>query len=442
MKIRLINYWESLKTSFWFLPGIMVFASILLASVIVAIDKNSGLDSHRIFGYFYTGEAEGARSLLSTIAGSMITVAGVAFSITIVALTLASSQFGPRLLRNFMKDTGNQVVIGIFIATFIYCLLVLLSIPTADGSNFLPIFSIAFAVVLALFNIGALIYFIHHISTMMQADHVIATVYSELEDRIGIFFPDNIDTDSDNPEVTEEEVQSELNFYLQNAEVNSSKSGYLQAVDYSRLTELADNKDFLLVLHHRAGDFLSAGHTLATVDYHQGYDDKVGKEIVGCFITGTSRTPEQDVEFMFNQLVEIAVRALSPGINDPFTASTCIDWTGAALTELIGKKFPSPYHFDQKGKLRIIAQTLEFARIIDISFNQIRSYGRKSPLVMFQLLHTIQRLTIHSRTENQRQTLLKHAELIAETGREYLPHEDERKNIQERYQNLLEAVKR
>ncbi|HEU18338.1 MAG TPA: DUF2254 domain-containing protein, partial [Deltaproteobacteria bacterium] len=120
MKTRLLNLWEVLRTSFWFIPGLMVISAIGLSFVIVAVDRMIEPGHHRIFGFLYAGGPEGARSILSTIAGSMITVAGVAFSITIVALTLASSQFGPRLLRNFMRDTGNQIVLGIFIATFIY----------------------------------------------------------------------------------------------------------------------------------------------------------------------------------------------------------------------------------------------------------------------------------------------------------------------------------
>ena len=163
MKLRLQSSWESLRTSFWFIPAVMTFVAIVLSFLLVYVDRRIGPETE-VFGFIYSGGPEGARLVLSTIAGSMITVAGVTFSITIVALTLASSQFGPRLLRNFMHDTGNQVTLGTFIATFVYCLLVLRTVHTVEGEDFVPSISVAVAIFLALAGIAVLIYFIHHVS--------------------------------------------------------------------------------------------------------------------------------------------------------------------------------------------------------------------------------------------------------------------------------------
>jgi uncharacterized membrane protein len=172
-KTKLSKLWEALHSSYWFVPTLMVVIAIALAFAMLSLDRAGKSGPIESLGWIYTGGPDGARTMLSAIASSMITVAGTAFSITLVALTLASSQFGPRLLRNFMQDTGNQIVLGTFIATFIYCLLVLRTVRGDDYNVFVPQLSVTVGIVLAIASIGVLIYFIHHASTTIQASHVI-----------------------------------------------------------------------------------------------------------------------------------------------------------------------------------------------------------------------------------------------------------------------------
>jgi len=186
---RLFHFWESIRTSLWFLPSLLVLSAVILAYATIGLDHWLPLHSEWFRRAFSRAGPEGARSVLSTIAGSVITVTGVTFSITIVALTLASSQFGPRLLRNFMKDKGNQFVLGTFIATFIYCLIVLQSIHTDGETDFVPNLSLTIAVLLIIADVFVLIYFIHHISASIQADYVIKDVYVELESTFTVLFP-------------------------------------------------------------------------------------------------------------------------------------------------------------------------------------------------------------------------------------------------------------
>jgi uncharacterized membrane protein len=440
MKTRLLNLWISIRTSFWFIPGLMAFWAIGLSFIMVAIDKRVEIYLSRVLGFLYAGGPEGARSILSTIAGSMITVAGVVFSITIVALTLTSSQFGPRLLRNFMKDTVNQVVLGTFIATFIYCLLVLPSVETAGKIVFIPGLSVILAVVLALTNLGVLIYFIHHISTSIQADFVISAVYRELLEDIQRLFPEEAayepeERSNDRVEPHPLETGYSLSHYIA-----ASQGGYLQDIDKDGLLEIARQNDLLIRLRYRPGEFIALGTTLVAVQCGNRPDDGLLEQISNSFILGPQGRPEQDAEFTVHQLVEIAVRALSPGINDPFTANSCIDRLGSALCYLTGRAFPSPYHYDEEGKLRMIAKPVTFSEIINAAFDRIRQYGRSSVGVTIRLLETLKVIATHTRNSDQRDAVLRQAVMIARASNESVPEENDKQDVQERYRALLDVL--
>ncbi|MBC7706367.1 MAG: DUF2254 domain-containing protein, partial [Rhodoferax sp.] len=173
MKTQPYKFWDRLRSSLWFVPATMAFLAVALAVAAVELDKAVADDWLLSLGWSYSGGAEGASLVLGTVAGSMIAIAGAVFSMTLVALSLASSQLGPRLLRNFMRDTVNQVVLGTFVATFVYCLLVLRTIRRADEVAFVPHLSVTIGVLLAIVSVGVLIYFIHHISVSIQADQVV-----------------------------------------------------------------------------------------------------------------------------------------------------------------------------------------------------------------------------------------------------------------------------
>jgi len=440
MKTRLLNLWEVVRTSFWLIPGLMVFSAIGLSFAIVAMDRMVELDHHRVFGFLYAGGPEGARSILSTIAGSMITVAGVAFSITIVALTLASSQFGPRLLRNFMRDTGNQIVLGTFIATFIYCLLVLRSVYSVGGHDFVPGISVTFAIALAVANVGVLIYFIHHVSTSIHADRVIAAVYNELSEHIQRLFPEELGYELEQSKNDRNKPQPTEGSYNYAWDIAALKSGYLQALDSDSLLKIAEEHDMLIDLQFRPGEFIVVGTALAKVKSAEHLKENLVEQIASSFILGPQRTPEQDAEFAIHQLVEVAIRALSPGINDPFTAITCIDHLGSALCILTGRVFPSPYRYDEEGNLRFIAKPLTFEGITNAAFDQIRQYGRTSVAVTIRLLERLKTIAAHTRNSEQRQAILRQADMIARASQDSLPEKNDRDDLQQRYQDFLDAL--
>jgi uncharacterized membrane protein len=440
MKTRLLNLWEVIRTSFWFIPGLMILSVIGLSFFTITLDRLIDTEHSPSFGLIYAGGTEGAHSILSTIAGSMITVAGTAFSITIVALTLASSQFGPRLLRNFMLDTGNQIVLGVFISTFVYCLLVLHSVNSVAEHFFVPRISVTFAIALALVSVGVLIYFIHHISTSIHADRVVAEVYRDLSDNIQRLFPEELEYKVENGEDDQDISKLTEERYHEVRSVTTSQSGYLQSVDNESLLRIAGENDFLIHLQNRPGEFIVEGSTLANVMSVEHFNEDHAERIIQAFTLGPQRTPVQDAEFAIHQLVEVALRALSPGINDPFTAITCIDHLGSVLCSLTDRAFPRPSFYDDEGKLRIITKPLTFEGVTNAAFDQIRQYGRASVAVTIRLLETLKTVAFHASTLEQRKAILRQADMIIRESEETIGEKNDRDDVQERYQALLNVL--
>jgi len=406
----------------------MTVGAIALSFATIALDWVVQERLLRKIQFIWIGGTEGARQLLSTIAGSMITVAGVVFSITIVVLTLASSQFGPRLLRNFMRDRGNQVVLGTFIATFTYCLLVLRSIHGDGGPTFVPYISVTLGIVLSLLSVAVLIYFIHHVSVIIQAPAVIAMVSAELEEVIERLFPEKLGKAPVVPLYPP--IPKDFD---SNAEpITALDTGYLQAIDNDSLLKLAVENDLLVKVNYRPGQFVIAGNPLLRAWPRERVSKESGSQFNEAFVLGSSRTPTQDVEFCIDQLVEVAVRALSPGVNDPFTAVNCVDRLGAALCQLSERDIPSAYRFDEKNRLRVIAYPVSFADLSDAAFNQIRQYGRSSVAVTIRLLETLLVIARRVRREGDLEALLRQATMI-QRGSQALGEVWDRQAVTERY---------
>jgi uncharacterized membrane protein len=437
VNIKLLKLWDSLNSSYWFLPTLMAALAIALAFGMLTLDRAARSSPFAQLGWIYTGGPDGARTMLSAIAGSMITVAGTVFSITIVALQLASSQFGPRLLRNFMQDTGNQVVLGTFIATFIYCLLVLRTIRSGD-TEFVPQLSVTLGILLAIVSIGVLIYFIHHASTLIQASNVIKQASDDLSDAVDRLFPHEIGHGL--PESRHQVGEIPIGFDTEAVPVKSTGSGYLQAVDEQRLMKIAKSKDLLLRLVHRPGQFIVHGSELTMVWPGERVNQQLSHQINQAFVLGRERTEQQDIEFSINQLVEIAIRAISPSINDPFTAIRCIDQLSVGLSRLAEREFPSPYRYDDNNNLRVIADPVSFTKLTDAAFNKIRQYGTSDVSVILRLLEAITVIAKHARRQKDRAALLRHAQMIERGSLEAVSEELDRKEIKARYWTAVKAL--
>lgn len=440
MKTRLRNLWEKLRSSYWFIPSLMAVGAVALSFGALALDRRLGVQWIENLRWFPADRAEGSRLILSTVAGATITVTGVVFSVTIVALSLASQQFGPRLLSNFMRDRGNQTVFGTFIATYLYCLLVLRTIQGGGQNLFIPQISLLVGFLLAVFSVGVLIFFIHHAADSIQAMTVIANVSSSLHHAIGKLFQDRT---GEVDEVWREEMAKGKipdNFEEKSVPLMSGKHGYIQAIDEEGLFELARERNILLHLECRPGQFVVRGETLAMIwPVEQGKVPDILESVGKAFIFGSRRSQEQDIEFLVKELVEVAVRALSPGINDPFTAINCIDHLGSALREIVERIPISPYRFDNEGNLRLIAVRSQIVGIVDAAFDQIRQHGRSYVSVVIRLLETIAAILPYTRSEDQRQSLLRQAAMI-ERGSESLPETEDRKDIHARYLKVFQVL--
>lgn len=407
---KLKYLWEELNTSFWFVPILMLLISIGSAIVFIFLDSQIAFAPEGVLKYLLPASVDSARSILSIIAGAMIGVAGTVFSITLVVLTLASSQLGSRLVRNFMYDRLNQFVLGAYVSSFVYCLIILSSLKENENFHFVPAISVLAALASAIAGIVLLVIFIHHVSVSIQSDKVISEISDAMSKSIRILFPDKIGHEEDKkPAPDIDTLKQEYAFWQ---EVRSKKSGYLQSIDGEGLMSIAEANDSIIILHHRPGDFLVQDMVICELLCNKECNIEVQEKIYDDFIIGKVRTPLQDAEFSIHQMVEVASRALSPGVNDPYTAIACIDNLTSVMCYLAGVAFPSPYRYDSNDALRIVADNHSFAGMINAAFNQIRQYAEGSPSVMIRLMEamlTINQFTLNS---NQKKQVILHAEMI------------------------------
>lgn len=434
MRGLLFKFWDRVHSSFWFIPGVMASVAVALALVSVAVDEPMTEWLALKSGWVFTGGAKGASAVLGIIAGSMITIAGVVFSMTLVALSLASSQLGPRLLRSFMRDPTTQVVLGTFIATFLYCLIVLLTIRHEEEIAFVPHLSVTLGVLLAVVSVGVFIYFIHHVSVSIQANEIAARIGKEVIESIDRLFPEQIGRGAPPIPIKPPDAVFFESFDREARPVGADGDGYLQFIDAEALLALAMEEDLIVRLERKPGNYVVANCPLALIWPGSRMTDQITDQVHSFFVLGHQRTSGQDIEFGVNQLVEIAVRALSPGLNDPFTAITCVDHLGSALCRLASRDMPSPYRYDPQNQLRVIALADTFPEIMDAAFNQIRQYSRTSAAVSIRLLETIAVVAGFAHRPEDRATLLRHAEMIVRGAREGLPEDQDRRAVEERCQ--------
>ena len=436
MNSWLSNVWQKLQASFWLVPALMALLSVGLATASTAVDNAVG-DWLAESGWFWGGEPAGAREMLTTIAGSMITVTGVTFSIVMVALTLAASQFGPRLLRSFMRDRGNQVVLGTFVSTFLFCLLVLRVVRDGGPDLFVPHLSITIALALALASIGVLIYFIHHVAVSLQAENLAAAIAVEFRGIVRSVFPQEL---SDAPPESASGAELPADFDQRSRSVPAPHSGYIQTVQTESLVALARERDLVLQLHCSPGGFAIPGQVLLRAWPTERCDDRLLDELADKFVIGRHRTPTQDASYPMNQLGSIAVRALSPGINDPFTAHTCIDWLSEGLAEVSRRHIPSPFMFDSEGGLRLVAPPTTFEHLAAVAFDQIRDFGADHASVVRRLLESIAAVACSAVREDDRRVLERHADWILEAARRATHQPHQLREIEQLHQRALAVL--
>jgi len=428
---------EELRTTFWVVPSILVVVSVLLFVVTFAIDVAAYHHHLTLPSWIRTGNADAERSVLIAIAAAVITVIGVVFSITILALTLASQQFGPRMMRNFVRDLGNQVTLGVFVGTFVYSVLVLGSIDSLSPS-FVPYLPTSIAEALLLVDLGILIYFIHHIAKSIQLPEVIAGIADDLMASIDSEFPQRVGERIAEPAQSHsgKSVPELLKLVEEGgAVVPSQVSGYIQYVGYAQLIAIATRTDSFIRLEHRPGHYLATGRPLAMV-WPRDAAPEVALALRKAHVTGPHRTLVQDPVFAIDQLVEIAIRALSSAVNDTFTALTCIDWLSAGLGRVSGRVLDEGVYRDSSGKVRLIEFDPSYARVVNRSFDKIRQAAHGMPAVLIRLIDSLGSIMLDTTSAEQRAVLRRQADMVLRLAERSVDEPNDLDEIRFRYRRI------
>lgn len=429
LRARISALKDALVTSLWFIPALMLAGAAVLAQVAIEADQLLKTYPENRFQWMLTTDEAGARELLSIIASSMLGVAGVMFSVAVVVLSLAAGQLGPRLVRSHMQQRSTQVSLGLLTSTFLYCLLVLMHVQDAVDTTFRAQVSTTLALVLAVSCVGVLIYYIHHVAIFIQADSVIGEVSGQLRRTLARMLPERRDE-------TAALVQGEPAIPASRHAIHANDSGYVEHIEYATLVDIAAASDLRIEVLKRPGHFVIDHSVIALVD--RAPDEEVRKEILAAVAIGKRPLPEYDPEFAIRQLVEIAVRALSPGINDPFTASACIDQLTVALGLALQRDFPPTRLHDDSGRLRLIRDLYGFSDLVDASFNQIRQNARGNAAVTIRLLDSLTMLAPLARRPADRDALARHGEMVAANAD--MPEPNDLNDVKQRHAWLQQAL--
>jgi uncharacterized membrane protein len=431
-----LNYLrDQLHTSFWLVPGTMTIAAVVAALGMLWLDTTPLAEAITRSILPSAVGADGARLVLSTIAGSMVTVASLVFSMTLVALTLAASSIGARLLDSYIANRVNQIALGLFLATFVYSLIVLRAVIDDQSTTFVPHLAVSVAMALAILSFGWLIYFIHDLAKSIQVDNVVARAAGELRTALERM-PDP------GPATGAQVAHREIRAGMPRCPVMAGGSGYIQAIDGHGLVALAKEHDVIIEMMRRPGQFVIPTSELALVAGSTGIDERLDARVRNHVILGPKRTATQDVEFSATLLVEIAARALSPGVNDFYTAIACIDHLAAAMALVLTKGLPSNLLHDELGRLRVELYPLTFQDLADAALDPIRQDARDNVAVSIRLLESLAMLAPCAPTPVERDVLRRHGSLITADALHQTGNEKDRRDIEARALALQDALDR
>jgi uncharacterized membrane protein len=424
---------EAIRTNLWALPSFMVVLIVGLFLVTYGLDVEAAAGRLTLPAWVSSGGPDVARQILIAIAAAVITVASMVFSITILVLQLASQQFGPRMLRNFIRDIGTQASLGAFVATFVYSVLALQAVRDPPQS-FVPHLSTSVAVALVLLDLGVLIYFIDHVASSIQLTSVVSGIAQDFRTTLAQLQADEwqlVQRGAD-----EDDFDALTHTADHGDAIAAQESGFLQAVGYERLVAIATQSDAVIRLLHRPGNFVVAGQPLARVT-PPGAVGPVSRALVRTHLVGPNRTLTQDPGFAIDQLVEVALRALSPAVNDTFTALNCIDWLGDCLCHAYGQRLPSGIYCDQNGNVRVIEPVISHERLLKGATDKIRQAGRGMPAILIRQLGNMQKVMTVVSTPGQREVLLHHARMVLRASEVSVGEEHDRRDVQAEYDSLL-----
>jgi uncharacterized membrane protein len=428
---------EALRTNLWLVPVGETVIVVVLFVVTYAVDRAAYDGLVRLPSWVLSGTADVARVLLATVAAAIITVVGIVFSITIVALTLASTQFGPRMLRNFVRDPGTQLSLGTFVASFCYAMIALVSVGGGPHGDFVPHLSITVTLLFTLFDVAVLIFFLNHIATMIQLPVVISNIATTLVNEVTAMERANEFGVGTARGPSHEELCARL--AESGAPIRTPRSGYLQVIRHDILVKIATNANAVVQLPHRPGHFMVAGQVIAWVWPPEAAESVADRLALG-HVAGAYRTLPQDVSFGFDQLVEIALRALSPAVNDTFTGMTCVDWIADCLCRISATWRPQRIRRDAEGNIRVIAFQPDFERLVERTFDTIRQAAVGMPAIMIRQLDAVAKVLEQVSDRNHRTALIRQAEAIQRSNLASVPDPSDRDDVTERFEAVMAMV--
>ena len=435
MRTRIVEIWTTITGGLWFLPTVMVLGSIFLAIGTLWLDNRFSVEWGTGLGLMYSSSIDGGRSLLSTIAGSMMTVTGVVFSVTIVTLSLTSNQYGPRLLRNFLKDRGNQFVLGTFLSTFTYCLVILRTLQDSGADATGPEISITVGALLALASLGVLIYFIHHISQAIQASSIFSGVGYELATTVDRLFPERIGHPREQSIRTSTATISDTEM-----RILAPAAGYVRAIDPESVMDAAVKFDAIIEFEVYPGSYVYENGLVARAWAAKHVEASLTESVREAFVLGKSRTPFQDIDFLVSQLVQSAMLALSSGVNNSIVAVEAIDWIGASFARIAERDLPDSNRFDDQGNLRVITSHATFESLLVGAFNPLRESSASNTLVTLHLLATLDKLTSHCHRKADFEALLLQASLLHDSGKANAANEYDLNRIAEAFAHVVKQI--
>lgn len=421
---RLRALWWRVSGSLWFVPSFMVLGSIALAFALIEAEGAVGGELAQHYPRLFGAGAEGSREMLSAIAGSMITVAGVVFSVTLVALSLAASQYSPRVLRTFMSDKPTQVVLGVFVSVFAYCLIVLRTIRAEQEGSFVPSLAVLGGIAFALVAIGFLVFYIHHLATAMEVSTIITRISEGTLRTISQVCPQLLGEPSDG----ERQTTGETGRVREWTPVLARRSGYIVSVDYDGLVNYAKSRHRVLCMERAIGDFVVDGQVLAMLGGDEPLDDAATDELNALYSTDRQRTLEQDPGFGIQQIVDIAVRALSPGINDETTAIMCIDRLTEILLQLARRRLGP--HWCREGRRPMVRTAApDFAELARLCIDSIRGCAEGKPRVLLRLVHLVEQSASFVNQQDRAAVLHAYLDKIVDTAERTIPTVQDRSEI-------------
>ncbi len=428
----LSTLWSTLRASLWFIPGLMLIGSLVLAMGLIYLDTRVTREPLLTYSLVFGLGAEGSRAMLTAIASSMLTVAALAFTLTINAVSQASTQYSPRVIRNFLRDRANQFVLGYFVSVFAYCLIVLRTIRGGDEGKFVPSVAVLTGLLLALGGVVVLIFFIHHITDSLQVTTIISNIVRETRKNIERLFPAKMGRPAEgDPEISDVSAIIDRHRW-QN--VPSRSYGYIQSVDTDGLMNFCEEKGVLLRLERGVGEFVGSSSTLASVavtqDTAEGFDadGSTVDEINEYYNVQQHRTVEQDVGFGIQQIVDIALKALSPGVNDTTTALSCINSLSEIIGTLAERDFPHPVRL-KNGRPLVIARPPSFEDHVSLAFDQIRISGKGNEAVFVRIADACALAGVRTADPERRRALLEQIDLVADFAEQTLETNYEKQNV-------------